>query len=1034
MNQTHHPVKDSIKSILFLYLISTAFSQALPAQAQITPDNTLSSEASRLNQNQIINGASGDEIDGGATRGSNLFHSFSEFNIKDGQRVYFANPTGVENILTRVTGGNASNIFGTLGVTGAANLFLINPAGILFGQNAQLDVQGSFVGTTGDGIKFADANFFSASNNQGTSLLTVSVPIGIQMGANPGTIIVQGNGHNLTYDSSGGTVRGDVKGLQVQPGRTLALIGGDIILKGGNLRAETGRIELGSVASPGLVSLTQNDYGLTFGYSGVENFGNILLSQKASVDASGGGGSIQVQSSQLSVKDGSSILSINSGAKPGGDFTVNATESVELIGESADQKYASAILTESQGNGSSGNLTINTKKLTATDGAYVSTFITSSGNGGNLTVKATDSVELLGEGIFRGGLYTGTSFGSSGNAGNLRVETQNLDVKNSATVYANTVGQGDGGNITITTSSLDVLNGAQLSASTFGTGDAGSIEINATGAIKFDGEDKDGNNSGAYSRVNSGAEGKAGGVAITTGSLDVLNGAQLSASTFGKGDAGNITITARDAVSFDGVDSAGFPSGAYSRVESENAIGQGGNISITTGSLSFTKGGLVATSTLGRGDAGNITITARDAVSFDGAAGIGTSSGAFSPVGSEAIGQGGNISISTGVLSLSNGGQVGVFTFGQGNAGNITITARDTVSFDGASSDGFASAALSSVESGAVGQGGNIRITTGSLSAINGSGISASTSGQGNAGNITITARDTVSFDGGSSDGIGSDRFPSGAFTSVEPGAEGQGGRVKVNTGLFTITNEAELSASSEGQGDAGNLEVNARQLRLDNKGAIQAQTASGQGGNITLQVQDLLLLRRGSKISTTAGTAQAGGNGGNITFDGKFIVAIPNEDSDISANAFRGNGGNIQINSQGIFGIESRPEPTQKSDITASSELGISGVININTPDNSSIQNSFTQLSPNVIDTNALIANSCISRGTKRQENSFTITGSGALRNSPGDVLISAYTTGDVRNVEPTSRTWKKGDPIIEPQGLYRLPDGRLLLSRACV
>ncbi|MBD0390327.1 MAG: filamentous hemagglutinin N-terminal domain-containing protein, partial [Nostoc sp. C3-bin3] len=139
MNQAHHSVKDSNKSILFLYLLSTAFSFALPAQGQITPDNSLGEEASQLNQNQIINGAPSDEIDGGVTRGSNLFHSFSEFDIKEGQRVYFANPAGVENILTRVTGGNASNIFGTLGVAGAANLFLINPAGIVFGQNAQLD-------------------------------------------------------------------------------------------------------------------------------------------------------------------------------------------------------------------------------------------------------------------------------------------------------------------------------------------------------------------------------------------------------------------------------------------------------------------------------------------------------------------------------------------------------------------------------------------------------------------------------------------------------------------------------------------------------------------------------------------------------------------------------------------------------------------------------------------------------------------------------------------------------------------------------
>ncbi|MHC5823111.1 MAG: filamentous hemagglutinin, partial [Nostoc sp.] len=124
---------------------------------------------------------------------------------------------------------------------------------------------------------------------------------------------------------------------------------------------------------------------------------------------------------------------------------------------------------------------------------------------------------------------------------------------------------------------------------------------------------------------------------------------------------------------------------------------------------------------------------------------------------------------------------------------------------------------------------------------------------------------------------------------------------------------------------------------------------------------------------------------------------------------------------------------PIEKSDITASSELGVAGTISINAPDTSSIKNSFTELSP-VIDTNALIANSCISRGTKRQENSFTITGSGALTNNrPDNVLVSNYTTGEVRGVEITSRPWKKGDPIIEPQGLYRLNNGQLLLSREC-
>jgi filamentous hemagglutinin family protein len=128
----------------------------LPVNAQITPDNTLGNDSSKITPNVSIKNGIGDRIDGGVTRESNLFHSFSEFNINDGQRVYFANPSGVLNILTRVTGKDASGIFGTLGVDGNANLFLMNPNGILFGKNASLDIQGSFVGTTANGLKFGN--------------------------------------------------------------------------------------------------------------------------------------------------------------------------------------------------------------------------------------------------------------------------------------------------------------------------------------------------------------------------------------------------------------------------------------------------------------------------------------------------------------------------------------------------------------------------------------------------------------------------------------------------------------------------------------------------------------------------------------------------------------------------------------------------------------------------------------------------------------------------------------------------------------
>ncbi|MCG5060680.1 MAG: filamentous hemagglutinin N-terminal domain-containing protein [Limnoraphis sp. WC205] len=136
-------------------------------------------------------GAATLRIDGGAVRGGNLFHSFQEFNIREGRGAYFSNPDNIINILTRVTGGNISEILGTLGVLGNANLFLINPAGIVFGPNARLDVGGSFFATTADGILFENGFEFAASNPEAPPLLTINMPLGLNIRENPGAIVNQ---------------------------------------------------------------------------------------------------------------------------------------------------------------------------------------------------------------------------------------------------------------------------------------------------------------------------------------------------------------------------------------------------------------------------------------------------------------------------------------------------------------------------------------------------------------------------------------------------------------------------------------------------------------------------------------------------------------------------------------------------------------------------------------------------------------------------------------------------------------------------
>ena len=161
--------------ILLSLSVTLSLANSIEAKAQLIPDNTLGKENSVVTPTNLLQ-----RIDGGAIRGSNLFHSFKEFNINNGKSVYFSNPSAIQNILTRVTGKNQSNIFGKLGVLGNANLFLLNPYGIVFGKDASLDISGSFSATTSSSILFDNGFEFSATNPQAPALLKVNITPGLQ--------------------------------------------------------------------------------------------------------------------------------------------------------------------------------------------------------------------------------------------------------------------------------------------------------------------------------------------------------------------------------------------------------------------------------------------------------------------------------------------------------------------------------------------------------------------------------------------------------------------------------------------------------------------------------------------------------------------------------------------------------------------------------------------------------------------------------------------------------------------------------------
>jgi filamentous hemagglutinin family protein len=1114
------------------------------AKAQIKADETLGNERSVVTHDVTIKDLPADRIDGGATRGGNLFHSFSEFNVGKEQRVYFANPTGIQNIFSRVRGTNSSAILGTLGVQGNANLFLLNPNGIIFGPNAKLDIGGSFLGSTANRIKFADGTKFSATDPTTPPLLTISVPIGLQYGGTLGGIRVQGSS------------------LQVKPGQTLALVGGNVSMDGGLLKVPGGRVELGGLTGTGTVGLTVNGNDVRLSFPESVPGADISLTQGALVDVTaGGGGSIHVNAGNLHL-DNSVLLAgigqnLGSPGSVAGDIEINATERINLanksfisnrvqtgaVGQGGNVKLTTGSLSVTNGaqlqtvtsglgnagsvniqatdtvffdgvgsienpsgafshvksgaTGQGGNVKITTGSLSLTNGAQLQTVTSGLGNAGSVNIQAADTVIFDGvdstgasSGAFsfvesgakgNGGdvnltaqslfvtkgaaLATSTSgvgnagnvkifatdkalfegMGSDGrpsaafsqvtkdatgqggdveisvgslsvtkgaalatsifgvrNGGNVKISARSLSVTNGGQLNASTGGQGNagsvtitatdavsfdggsalslvakdatgnGGNVKISTGSLSVSNGAQLNASTYGKGDAGGVMITARDTVSFD-------NGDAFSNIEAEAEGKSGGINIQARSLSVRNGAQLQALTRGQGDSGDVTIKANDTVSFDGVGANGLSSSAFSTVE-KGAEGNGGNINIMTGSLSVTNGAQLNASTYGKGDAGSITITAHDTVSFEGMRN-GFYSTAFSNVGEDAVGKGGELNITTGSLTLRNGAQLQTSTYAAQDAGSISITAHDTVSFDGVGTNGLPSGAFSTVEQKAEGNGGEIDIMTRSLSVTSGAQLDTSTYGKGDAGSVRVTATDTVSFEGMSANGL-----PSGAGSTVAKGAEGQGGSVIIDARHLNLRDGAAVAVESQGTKEAGEIEITAETITLDNRGFITAKTLSTNGGNINLQVWDYILMRNNSQISTTAGTAQTGGNGGNITIDAPkgFIVGVSRENSDITANAFEGNGGNINITAQRIFGLKERPNLTPRSDITASSEFGIDGVIEtieLGIDPNNGLANLPEETLPELIEQRCQVG----SRGVKGE---FRVSGRGGLPPNPTETL----------------------------------------------
>jgi large exoprotein involved in heme utilization and adhesion len=682
-----------------------------------------------------------------------------------------------------------------------------------------------------------------------------------------------------------------------------------------------------------------------FNISGNGSFTSGIF-QQILPDASGNSGNIIVNASSLKILSGAQIQNVvlAGGKGNAGDITLNVSDFVRIVGTSPLGQVRSAVSSETQSSGNAGNLTINSRNLSIVEGAILSTgtFASNGGKGGNLMINASDLVEIVGASTdtsFRSAISSETQ--GSGDAGNLTINTRNLSI------------QGGG---TVSTGTFDSVNGEQ----------GGSLTVNNDSLTEI----------GSF-----------------TG-----NNARLSG-------IGGRASSDQNALLFN----------LYFLVQPEAS---------RTTNLPLLP---IATAAGGQYSANSLLIDALRKLLPNSP---GNSTSSIAPKSPP---------VNTAAVPAPIKG---------GNGGALVVNASGSVELSGTTqpslSDGEIRSSLNTVVGqNAQGQGGNLVVNAQRLSVRDGAGISVGTFGKGNAGKLNISTGDLVEVIGYSALGKSSE-----LSASVDATARGQGGDLSIETGLLTATDRGAITVSSQGIGQGGNLSITARSIDLNNQGKLIAETTSGQGGNITLNFDKQLTLRNGGQISATAGMANLGGDGGNVIVNSPngFLVAIPKENSDITANAFNGVGGKVIITNQGIFGLQYRPKVTSSSDITASSQFGSSGIVTLNAPDTNSLQNGLNQLPSTQIDTNRLLANSCIVR-TPNRNNSFYITGSSSLPLRPGDAPVTPYPTGALQPIpspvakspvinsatRPVGKRWKKGDPIVEPQDIYQLPDGQLILSREC-
>lgn len=927
--------------------------------AQIIPDSTLPS-------NSLVNSVDSFHIIQGGTRaGDNLFHSFEQFSIPTDNLARFENSIDIDNIITRVTGNAISEIDGTIQTQGSANLIFLNPNGILFGSNAKLDIGGSFLGSTASSVIFADGTEFGITNVQTTPLLTISVPIGLQYGGAESSIRLVGSS------------------LNVSTGNSLLLLGGEVILDKAQLVAPGGRVELGSVAGTGIVGLDSRSNNLHFNFTEDLIRGDISINNESLIDVmteplNGDINTIEVgQDNSIIINarnfemTGKSQLRSGLGLV-GSGFLVDAAR---LSGRNIDIFTGDVNIINDFFN----NLSVE---------EYWSLFsgVDSIGaNGiptGNIDIHATENLRIEQSSI---GSQVETQ--SPGNGNDIHLQARSIELEN-ANLKTQSEGFGNSGSIRLNSEeSMQIQSSNILSEVTnIGRGNSGNVEIISNGSI---------NSNFSQVQIDSQGRGDLGFLSIfSQHGFNVINSSLgLNVGSFTSISLGSIDITSNsvlaensrffieNAGSAPGLSLAGNPGNLNFTIRENLVLDQSEVTNVVFAGSEASTGITI--------DANSVELNNNSVLAVRVIDGLSPITGSIEIIAPEYVtlsesrlststtsGSGGDILIETGAFQISN---------------NSVLDAENVSSFE----NSF---------------GGTIAVETNTLEMRDGGRILSSTSGNGRAGNINLDVSDRLNIE--SSD----------ILANANSESTGRGGNIAIGDRIsprqIAMRDNASIAVNSDGQGDAGDIAIRGNFLLLDRDSLISAETATQEGGNITLQTQNLQLRNR-SNISTTAGKAGAGGNGGNIDIDTTLLVSIPQENSDITANAFEGNGGNVNITTQGILGMQFRDEETRFSDITASSRFGLDGTVEIQTPDLDPTQGVVALPEPSQP---PVISNPC---ANPEQAYQFFNTGRGGLPPNPREALNLGIGTVDSRDAAELPET----RVLVEAQGWIVGENGQIIL-----